>query len=99
MAELGRLEAIGPPASNAWWPRIRAVFAGKYTDMLSETRGEETGSDLNPSLTPGRRYSEQRNSVAAGLYVQGARGSQSALPTPQELIRQVTGVGDPPQGR
>jgi len=93
-----RLAIIGPPESNAWWPRLRSVFERKHTDTLAEVRGEGTGLDMSTALTPGYRFQEQRNSAAIGLYSQGQRGSQSPLPTPQELIRRVTGVGDPTQG-
>jgi hypothetical protein len=94
-----QIAPIGVPESNAWWPRLRSVFERKHTDTLAEVRGEGTGLDMSTAMTAGRRYAEQRNSAAAGMYVQGHRGQQAAIPTPQQLIRQVTGVGDPPQGR
>lgn len=93
------LEPILPPESNAWWPRLRAVFRTGYTDTLAEVRGVGVSSDLDPSLTSARRYAEQRDGVAGNIYDQGYRGHQGRIPTPQELIRQVTGVGDPVRGR
>ena len=91
---------ILPPESNAWWPRLRSIFQHGYTDRLVEVRGVGVGIDMNPSLTPGRRYAnDQRNSAAIGTYTQGHRGHQSRIPTPQELIKQVTGIGDAGRGR
>jgi len=95
-------ESIQPilvPESNAWWPRLRAIFREKLTDTLAEVRGVGVGYDLNPTLTPGYRESDQRNSVAVGLYKQGNRGQMAPIPTPQALIKQITGVGDVTQGR
>lgn len=95
-------ESIQPilvPESNAWWGRLRAVFDNLFTDQLSEVRGVGVGYDLNPVLTTARRYSEQRNSVAVGMYTQGNRGHQARIPTAQQLIKQITGVGDSAQGR
>jgi hypothetical protein len=93
------IQPIELQESNAWWPRLRSIFLNKFTDTLSEVRGVGVGYDLNPILTPGYRYAEQRNSVAVGLYTQGNRGHQAAIPTPQALIKQITGVGDTTQGR
>jgi hypothetical protein len=50
-------------------------------------------------MTTARRYAEQRGTAAVGMYTQGHRGQQAPLPTPQALIRQITGIGDPAQGR
>jgi hypothetical protein len=92
-------QPLSPPESNAWWQRLVDIFKVKYTDTLLEVRGEGTGIDLDRNLTNGYRYADQRGSVTADKWVQGSRGHQSAIPTPQELIRQVTGVGDPTRGR
>lgn len=97
---LPTLAPILPPESNAWNDGyIRPIFRVAYTDTLAEVRGEGVGYDLNPSLTDGRRYAEQRDAVAGNVYAQGHRGEMSRIPTPQDLIRQVTGVGDPTRGR
>jgi hypothetical protein len=93
------LAPITPPESNAWWPRLRSIFRVGYTDTLVEVRGTGVTAGLDPDLTSARRYAEQRDSVAGNVFTQGYRGHQSAVPTPQELIRQVTGVGDPARGR
>lgn len=90
---------ITPPESNAWWHRLSVIRMIKATDTLAEVRGVGVGYDLDPELTPGYAYKEQRNSAAAGMYNQGKRGKMSDIPTPQELIRQVTGIGSVPRGR
>lgn len=100
MAVEGALAPITPPESNAWTSRyIRPVFRIAYTDRLVEVRGIGVAADLDPALTDGRRYAEQRDAVAGNVYYQGKRGEQSRIPTPQELIRQVTGVGAQGRGK
>lgn len=99
MAE-GTLAPILPPESNDWMRRyIHPIHQVKYTDTLSEVRGVGVATDLNPVLTDGRRYAEQRDAVAGNVYAQGKRGHQSRIPTAQELIRRVTGVGDVARGK
>ncbi len=93
------IQPVPVPESNAWWPRLRAIFQQVHTDTLQEVRGVGVGYDLNPTLTPGYVYSDQRNSVAVGLYSQGNRGQMAPIPTPQALIKQITGIGDITQGR
>lgn len=93
------LNFIPPPESNAWWPRLRAIFQNGYTDTLAEVRGVGVASDMDPSLSVGYAYADQRGASSGGMYVQGRRGSMNGIPTPQELIRQVTGVGDNTRGR
>jgi hypothetical protein len=90
---------LPPPESNAWWPRLRAVFRQGYTDTLVEVRGVGSGMDTDPELTVGYAYAEQRGSPSGNMYTQGRRGEMNPIPTPQELIRRVTGVGDPVRGR
>lgn len=94
------LAPILPPESNDWNDRyIRPIFRNLYTDQLSEVRGYGVATDLNPSLTDGRRYAEQRDAVAGNVYYQSNRGHQARIPTPQELIRKVTGVGSASKGK
>lgn len=93
------LNFIPPPESNAWWPRLRAIFTNEYTDTLAEVRGVGVALDLDPSLNVGYAYADQRGAASGNMYVQGRRGAMAPIPTPQELIRQVTGVGDPVRGR
>jgi hypothetical protein len=90
---------ILPPESNAWWPRLRSVFQDKFTNSLIEVRGVGVGIDMDPNLTTARRYADQRDTVASAAYTQGHRGHQTRIPTPQELIKQVTGIGDVGRGR
>ena len=93
------LNYIPPPESNAWWPRLRSIFQNEYTDLLSEVRGVGAASDLDPSLSVGYNYADQRGASSGRMYVQGKRGQMANIPTPQDLIRRVTGVGDPVRGR
>jgi hypothetical protein len=94
------LAPILPPESNDWTERyIRPLFRVMYTDTLAEVRGVGVAMDLDPMLTDARRYAEQRDAVAGNVYYQGNRGHQSRIPTPQELIRRVTGVGDVSRGK
>jgi hypothetical protein len=99
VADKNGIKPLAPPESNAWWPRLRSIFRVGYTDTLREIRGNATGIDLNPNLTNGYAYAEQRHVIAAANMTTNARGHQGAIPTPQELIKQVTGIGDPTRGR
>jgi len=96
---------LAPVDTGESWPGrlIRSVFRAKLTDTLAEVRAEGTGLDLSIALTKGRleRVSDlqQRGVIPSKLVQQGRRGQMHAVPTPQALIRQVTGVGDPAQGR
>lgn len=100
MAEIGALAPIGPPESNVLTTAlIRPVFRAAYTDRLYEVRGVGAADDLDPNLTMGYRYAIQRDAVAGNVYYQGKRGNMAEIPTPQELIRRVTGVGSIPRGR
>ena len=80
---------------------IRGVFANNHQDALTP-RARATGLDMNPRLGHGY-YNAQgeamRGAASGGVYNQGKRGQMANIPTPQELIRQVTGVGDLPSGR
>lgn len=100
MAVPGALAPIDPPESNAWTTGyIRPIFRQGYTDTLAEVRGIGVAADLDPSLTDARRYSEQRDAVAGNVYYQAKRGEMQGIPTPQELIRRVTGVGAVGRGK
>lgn len=65
-------------------------------------RGTGVSGDMSSSLGVGyydRQGQLMRGAAADNTYSQGRRGHMNALPTPQALIRQITGVGDPAQGR
>lgn len=96
---LPTIAPILPPESNAWWSRLRAIFQNGYTDTLAEVRGVGAASDLDPNLNVGYSYADQRGASSGNMYVQGRRGQMNPIPIPQELIRRVTGVGDPIKGR
>jgi hypothetical protein len=100
VAEPGALAPINPPASNAWLNGyLRPLFRRSYVDTLEEVRGVGSADDLDTDLTQGRRYAEQRDAVAGNVYYQGRRGEMAPIPTPQELIKKVTGVGVTVRGR
>ena len=94
-----RLAPIGE--SNAGW--LSYLYGLWGVVPKNEARGAGTGLDMNRSLFVGRAElkgkDQQRSIVAQSLFPQGRRGSMSAIPTPQALIRQVTGIGATPEGR
>lgn len=65
-------------------------------------RGTGVAGDMSAAIGVGY-YDAQgqalRGAAADNTYSQGRRGHMAKLPTPQALIRQITGVGDPAQGR
>lgn len=83
---------------TGWLRAIRGVFQEKHVDTRLETRGQAS-QDLDPLLSSGRVYAAQRGAVTVDSIGQGHRGHQDPIPTPQQLIRQVTGIGDPAKGR
>lgn len=83
---------------GGWLRAIRGVFEIKHTDLRAEARGA-AAIDLNHQLSVGYVYAAQRGAVAIDTIGQGHRGQMSPIPTPQALIRQVTGIGDPAKGR
>jgi hypothetical protein len=82
-----------------WTPYLHKVFR---TQDFAAARGTGVAGDMSTQLGVGY-YNAQgqlmRGTAADNSYNQGRRGHMDHLPTPQALIRQVTGVGDPPQGR
>ena len=65
-------------------------------------RGIGSASDLSSNLGVGYYNlagQRLRGTAAENTYGQGKRGHMPPLPTPQALIRQLTGIGDPPTGR
>lgn len=83
---------------GGWRQWGRAAYRQRYTGNLGQIRGEGVASDLSADLsvsrTPDHPRTYQRHS-----FWQGQRGSMADVPTPQALIRRVTGIGDPPRGR
>lgn len=88
---------------SGWNRFIRSIFRNKHTDTLDEVRAEGTGLDQSTALSKGRFESasdlQQRGVIPTKLIQQGRRSQMHDIPTAQALIRQVTGIGDPPQGR
>jgi hypothetical protein len=82
---------------SGWLSFIFAAFQRKHVDTVAEARG------VNPTRLLTTGYSEQYNqrvsASTAKLAGTRARGSMAPVPTPQALIRQVTGIGTPMQGR
>jgi hypothetical protein len=82
---------------SGWLALIQNVFQRKNISTVTGARG------INPTrlLTVG--YSEQYNQrvspSAAKIAGTASRGSMAPVPTPQALIRQVTGIGSSTQGR
>jgi hypothetical protein len=96
-ADRQSLAPVDVQEHSGWLRLIQSVFQRKNTDTVAEARG------VNPMrlLTVG--YSEQYNQRVApsASKIAGTRprGSMAEVPTPQALIRQVTGIGDPAKGR
>lgn len=85
------------------WGNILAIFAraaGRQDTLSVRAPGKD--GDLNTALGVGY-YNLQgqalRGAAAGPVYDQGKRAQMAPLPTPQALLRQVTGIGDPVQGR
>jgi len=91
---------IGDPG---WQRYVRGIFSHLHVDTLAEVRAEGTGLDVSATLSKGRfedaLYLQQRGILPEALIKQGKRSQMHDIPTPQALIRQVTGIGDPPTGR
>lgn len=83
----------------AIWRGLSRLFV---TQDHESARGIGVAGDMNVNLGVGY-YNAQgqllRGSAAQDTYGQGKRGQMNPLPTPQALIRMISGVGDPPQGR
>lgn len=87
---------------DPWTRYIQNIFQVKHVDTISETRAPGTGLDLYGKLGVGyynRGGQELRGAAAGNTYLQGKRGHMNRVPTAQALIRAITGIGDPPQGR
>lgn len=83
---------------GGWRSWGRAAYRQRYTGNLNDVRGEGVASDLSASLSVGRTPDHART-YQRSTAAQGRRGNMADVPTPQELIRRVTGIGDPPRGR
>jgi hypothetical protein len=80
---------------------IRGAFSHLRLDSLMP-RGRNSAADLDAKMGLGyyNAFGQQlRGAAAGGSYTQGKRGQMSPIPTPQDLIRSVTGVGAMPSGR
>lgn len=84
--------------NSGWLQYIRDAFLNLYPGGLGRARGNGIASDMNVSLTVGRVLIDQRNGPSAAKLA-NARGHQTPIPTPQALIKQVTGIGDTRAGR
>lgn len=80
---------------TGWLKLIFAVFQQKHTSTINDVRGE----NIYGMLTCGRVEEDQRGSSQNKIAGTRQRGSMTDVPTPQALIRQVTGLGDTVQGR
>ncbi len=79
-------------APNSGWQRyIRGIFRQSYPSSLNWARGEEFATGLTLTRIP--NIDNALNRPTAPQATGGYRGSMSRIPTPQELIKQVTGIG------
>jgi hypothetical protein len=91
------LAPVDVQENSGWLDYIRSAFLAKYPGLISDARGVGTSHDLAPLMSTGRIPINKRQTAAAANI--NSRGSMSAIPTPQALIKQVTGVGDTRSGR
>jgi hypothetical protein len=98
------LQPVDNQQHNGWLSAIYAVFRQKQLTVPAPFGGGAAlaARAVQPDrfLTPGiaDQYN-QRIGPTANKYVNPNRGAMAPIPTPQALIRQVTGIGDPSQGR
>jgi len=78
---------------GGWLKLIHNVFQQKNVDTVAEARGVAPSS-----LSKGHVEFDQRGDSQNTIGVT-RRGEMAPVPTPQSLIRQVTGIGDPINGR
>lgn len=102
--EENELQSVDIREHNAWLSLFFNVFRQKQLVAPAPYGG---GAPLQArAVQPDRflnvGYSDlynQRIGATSGKYVNPAHGNMKPIPTPQQLIKQVTGVGDPTQGR
>jgi len=81
---------------TGWTRLIQGVFQQKNVNTVAEARGVAPLALL--TLARSERYNQRVGATGAKMGTR-SRGSMADVPTPQALIRQVTGIGDPAQGR
>jgi hypothetical protein len=99
------LQGVDIRQHNTWLSLIFSVFRQKQLAYVAPYGGGGNGLqaraiDPTRALTVG--YSSmynQRIGATADKILNPSHGQMSAIPTPQALIRQVTGIGDPITGR
>jgi len=103
-AERDRLQGVDIRSHQGWLSLIFSVFRQKQLTVPAPFGGGAAlaarGVQPDRMLTSG--YSDgynQRIGPTAQKYVNPNHGAMKPIPTPQQLIRQVTGIGDPTMGR
>jgi hypothetical protein len=83
--------------NSGWQKYIRGAFLQSYPASLAWARGYLDNAGVTVARIP--NINNALNRPTAPRATGTPRGSMANLPTPQALIRQVTGIGDPPRGR
>ena len=90
---------------GGWTRLIRSINNQGRPAVLSDARGYNRDATSRPIFLLVTRVLPTDNDVAGfraarAMQVEPRkRGHQARIPTPQELIKQVTGIGDPTRGR
>jgi hypothetical protein len=103
--ERDTLQGVDVRQHQSWLALLFNVFQEKHVRFVAPYGGGGNGLQARAiaperRLTPG--YSSmynQRIGATADKILNPSHGTMSAIPTPQALIRQVTGIGDPVTGR
>jgi hypothetical protein len=96
-AEQKNLAPVDVRDNLSWQRYIKSAFLNLFPASLAWSRGEE--AELGQTVARIPNIANALNRPTAPQATGSPRGSMKAVPTPQELIRQVTGVGDPTRGR
>jgi len=96
-ADRQNLAPVDVREHSGWLRLIFDVFQRKHVNTINETRGVEAEAGLTFSRV--EQYEQRGGPTATKVFGTRQRGSMSDVPTPQTLIRQVTGIGDPAKGR
>jgi hypothetical protein len=91
------LAAVDVREHSGWLRFIFGVFQNKHVDTVTEARGVEPLRLL--TVARSEQYNQRVSPSAQKIAGTRQRGAMAPIPTPQALIRQVTGIGDPAQGR
>lgn len=97
-ADRANLAPLDVRPNGAWLAYLNDLFMVKHTYRLDQVRGNQ-GPNASGGLRVDRILIDQRHGATLAKYNQGARGHMNPLPTSQDLIAQITGIGAIGRGR